>query len=277
MATLELLTLLCLPVFLLLDFVHRAQPFDPTRHWRARGFVVSAASFALATLIAGWWGTALEGVHLLDLSILGTWAGAAVGVFTYELLHYGYHRAAHRFDWLWRWGHQLHHSAESLDAFGAFYLSPLDNLIFTTLSSLVFFPLLGLPVEAGVVGAAFLTFNAVFQHANLRTPRWLGYLIQRPESHSLHHGRGVHGQNYADLPLIDMLFGTFCNPAEHRREVGFEHGASARLGDMLLGRNVSLSCELGEACRPPTSRRAKTAPALRAVTYEAESVCRWEA
>ena len=41
------------------------------------------------------------------------------------------------------------------------------------------------------------------------------------------------------LPIVDMLFGTFCNPKEHRTEVGFYPGASARLGAMLIGRDVS--------------------------------------
>ncbi len=47
---------------------------------------------------------------------------------------------------------------------------------------------------------------------NIRTPQWLGYIVQRPESHSVHHGRGVHHYNYSDLPLFDILFGTFRNP-----------------------------------------------------------------
>jgi sterol desaturase/sphingolipid hydroxylase (fatty acid hydroxylase superfamily) len=267
METLELLTLLCLPAFLVLDLAFQASDYARTRFWRLRAFVVSALAFALAIGVATAWGTLLGERHLIDGSGLGTWAGAAVGVLVYELLHYAYHRAAHRVDWLWRWGHQLHHSAESLDPFGAYYLSPLDVVMFTSLSSLVFFPLLGLTGEAGVVGAAFLTFNAVFQHANLKTPRWLGYVIQRPESHSLHHGRGVHAHNYADLPLIDMLFGTFCNPDEHRAQVGFYDGASARVGEMLLGFDVSQP----EACAPcdlldayaPQAEPVEAAPAGR--------------
>jgi sterol desaturase/sphingolipid hydroxylase (fatty acid hydroxylase superfamily) len=239
METVELLTLLCLPAFLLLDLVHRAQEYRRPSWWRTRALVVSFLAFSGSIAIATGWGTLLAGVSLFDASGLGTWGGAALGVLVYELGHYAYHRAAHRFDRLWRWAHQFHHSAESLDAWGAFYMSPLDTLVFTTVSSLVFFPLLGVTLEAGVLGAAFLTFNAVFQHANIRTPRWLGYVIQRPESHSVHHGRNVHAHNYADLPLIDMLFGTFVNPREFRAEVGLEPGASARLGALLLGRDVS--------------------------------------
>jgi sterol desaturase/sphingolipid hydroxylase (fatty acid hydroxylase superfamily) len=56
----------------------------------------------------------------------------------------------------------------------------------------------------------------VFQHANGDTPHGLGYLIQRPQSHAIHHQRGVHAFNYADLSLWDMVFGTFRNALRTR-------------------------------------------------------------
>jgi sterol desaturase/sphingolipid hydroxylase (fatty acid hydroxylase superfamily) len=146
------------------------------------------------------WGSLLGDFHLIDGSGLGIVGGAIVGIFVYQLIHYWYHRAAHRLDFLWRFSHQMHHSAESVEALGAYYLHPLDVFFFTTWSSLVFYPLLGLRPEAGVIGAAFLTFNAVFQHANIKTPHWVGYIIQRPESHCIHHEKNVHRYNYADLP-----------------------------------------------------------------------------
>ena len=171
-----------------------------------------------------------------------------MAVLVYEFIHYGYHRAAHEWNWLWRAGHQMHHSAESLDAFGAYYLHPFDAAMFTTWSSLVFFPLLGVTVEAAIVATLFLTFNAMFQHANLRTPTWLGYVIQRPESHNIHHGRGLHRYNYADLPVIDMLFGTFRNAGSSiDLECGFYNGASSRIPDMLIGRDVSAPKAQGRA------------------------------
>jgi sterol desaturase/sphingolipid hydroxylase (fatty acid hydroxylase superfamily) len=176
---------------------------------------------------------------LVDGAALGTWDGALAGVLVYELLHYWYHRLAHQWDWLWRLGHQMHHSAESVDAFGAYYLHPLDAALFTTWAVIAFYPVLGLTPEAGAVASAFLAFNAAFQHANIRTPAWLGYIIQRPESHGIHHGRGIHRWNYADLPLWDMVFGTFRNPASAPREAGFYAGASAKLGRMLAFRDVS--------------------------------------
>lgn len=98
----------------------------------------------------------------------------------------------------------------------------------------------GLPAQATTAAVLFINFLAIYPHANLRTPRWLGFLVQRPQSHSLHHARGVHRFNYADLPLIDMLFGTFRNPAGFARETGFWPGASARLADLLRGRDVGV-------------------------------------
>ena len=86
---------------------------------------------------------------------------------------------------------------------------------------------------------SFGFFCACFQHANIRTPRWLGYIVQRPESHSVHHGRGVHAYNYTDLPIFDLLFGTFKNPEHHEVEAGFYDGASRRLGQLLLGVDVN--------------------------------------
>jgi sterol desaturase/sphingolipid hydroxylase (fatty acid hydroxylase superfamily) len=236
-ATAETIGLLAIPAFLLLDLVVRHRKFDAPRFWRLQALAVSIVTLALSIPITLFWAGVFADHSLLDLSGLGTWLGALVGILAYELVHYWYHRLAHRSDTLWRAAHQMHHSAESLDAWGANYTHPVDTFFWTTWPSLVFFPLLGLSPAAGAVGAAFVAVNAMFQHANIRTPRWLGYIVQRPESHSIHHGR--HRSNYADLPLWDMVFGTFENPAEMMDRAGFYKGASRRIWDMLLFRDVS--------------------------------------
>jgi sterol desaturase/sphingolipid hydroxylase (fatty acid hydroxylase superfamily) len=236
---LETITIALIPGCIALDWIIRGRRHDSTRFWRLRALLVTGAAFYIAGYSALFWGTLLGDFHLLDGGGLGTWGGAIVGVLVYELAHYAYHRAAHEWQWLWRAGHQMHHSAESLDAFGAYYMHPVDVFLFTTLSSLVFYPLLGLSVEAGVVGALFLTFNAMFQHMSVRTPHWLGYIIQRPESHSVHHARGVHRYNYSDLPVWDMVFGTFRNPRSFQEEHGFYPGASERIPEMVLFQDVT--------------------------------------
>jgi sterol desaturase/sphingolipid hydroxylase (fatty acid hydroxylase superfamily) len=108
-------------------------------------------------------------------------------------------------------------------------------MLFSVSSTLI----LGVTPEAAALAGTIGFFCASFQHANLRTPRWLGYLVQRPESHSVHHGRGIHAGNYADLPIFDVLFGTFKNPEQQEVEVGFYEGASRRLGRMLLALDIT--------------------------------------
>jgi sterol desaturase/sphingolipid hydroxylase (fatty acid hydroxylase superfamily) len=234
------LTLALIPGFILLDLVYRARRYEPARYWKTRALAVTVGIFFFTSWIGELWGKLFDGASLLDLGSLGAFGGAVVGVLVYEFFHYWYHRLAHELNWLWRAGHQMHHSAESLDAFGAYYLHPFDAALFTSIGSLVFFPLLGVTVEAGVLAMLFLTFNAMFQHANIRTPRWLGYLVQRPESHGIHHADGIHRYNYADLPLWDMVFGTFRNAqTAEGLKTGFYRGASGRIVDMLIGRDVT--------------------------------------
>jgi sterol desaturase/sphingolipid hydroxylase (fatty acid hydroxylase superfamily) len=110
---------------------------------------------------------------------------------------------------------------------------------FTLVASLSLSLVVGLSPAAITLFLFASMFMAMFQHANVRTPKWLGYLIQRPESHTIHHGRGLHRYNYADLPVFDLLFGTFRNPSGYEMETGFCEGASARVADMLMWRDVS--------------------------------------
>jgi sterol desaturase/sphingolipid hydroxylase (fatty acid hydroxylase superfamily) len=228
-----------LPAFIVWDLARPSRRFETPRFWRLRAAVVTVVTFYVALYAGEAWGAVLGDGSLVDGAALGTWGGAAAGIVLYELVLYWYHRSLHRVDWLWRTLHQMHHSAESLEALGANYLHPLDTVAFTTWAVLAFFPVLGLSPEAGGIASAFLAFNAAFQHANIRTPRWLGYVIQRPESHGIHHEKGVHAYNYSDLPLWDMAFGTFRNPETWEGQLGFYNGGSSRIGEMLVGRDVS--------------------------------------
>ena len=232
-------TLAMLPIFIVIDLIYRARRYETPRFWRIRALAVTVVAFALSFAVPMLWARLLGSRGLFNLSMLGTVGGAIVGVLAYELGHYWYHRSVHRNDTLWKVFHQMHHSPESLDAWGAYYLAPSDVVMFVSLQTLILGPLLGLSMGAVVLASLFLTFNAVFQHANVRTPRWLGYIIQRPESHGVHHERGVHAYNYSDLPLWDIVFGTFRNPETFEGEVGFWDGASSKIGDMLLARDIS--------------------------------------
>jgi sterol desaturase/sphingolipid hydroxylase (fatty acid hydroxylase superfamily) len=176
---------------------------------------------------------------LLSGHRLGVAGGTIVGILASELVVYWAHRLHHRVSFLWRWIHQMHHSAERVDVFGAAYFHPFEVIEGTAIGVLVLDVVLGLAPEAVFLAALWQAFNGVFQHGNIKTPRWLGYILQRPEAHAIHHERGVHHFNYANLPLWDMLFGTFRNPASWQGIAGFYSGASKQTWSMLVGRDIS--------------------------------------
>src|SRR5690606_27167577 len=88
---------------------------------------------------------------------------------------------------------------------------------------------------AGVFGG----FAVFFTHTNIKTPRWIGHIMARPENHGLHHQSGRHARNYGELMLWDRLFGTWENPQEWNGQAGFYDGASGRVWEMLTFRDVS--------------------------------------
>jgi sterol desaturase/sphingolipid hydroxylase (fatty acid hydroxylase superfamily) len=216
-----------------------ARTFEVVRGWRLKCVVfmvmvntISAATpFVMAPVI--------EDVRLLPGHRLGLVGGTLVGIFLSELLIYWVHRLHHRIPFLWRWVHQLHHAAERVDVFGSAYFHPFEILEGTVVGVVFFNVVLGLTPEAALLSALWQPFTAVFQHGNIKTPVWLGYFIQRPEAHCVHHERGIHGFNYANLSLWDIVFGTFRNPPAWQGTAGFYSGASNQTLDMLLGRDIS--------------------------------------
>lgn len=220
------------------DFVLRARKFPNVQLWKVMGILSTLLYFAIATYSPFLWDSWLAGHQLIDASALPFLAQVLVGILLLELGIYVWHRTMHNNDVLWRAFHQMHHSAERVDIWGAFYFHPLDMIGWAFLASLCLVGGVGLSAEATLVVNVIATFCSMFQHANIRTPHWLGYIVQRPESHSVHHERGVHAWNYGDIPIWDILFGTFRNPREWEGEVGFHQG-STRQWSMLFGRKIA--------------------------------------
>tara|TARA_R110002167_G_scaffold101520_1_gene264376 strand:- start:1324 stop:2139 length:816 start_codon:yes stop_codon:yes gene_type:complete len=208
------------------------------QHWRLKGTAFFFAFLLLSTYLPLLWDRYLAAWQLFDLTGLGDVGGAVAGLLIYEAVAYAWHRLMHATPLLWRSFHQMHHSAERLDMAGAFYFSPLDMIGWSFVGSFALVLIVGLTPTAATGIVLATTLLAMFQHANIRTPRWLGYLVQRPESHTLHHGRGRHRDNYADLPVFDMLFGSFHNPKGYELPTGFYPGGSSRVLDMLLARDI---------------------------------------
>lgn len=238
------LGLLGIYLFLMIwEAIFPARKMPAVPYWHLKGIVAFILYFFISSylpiLYASWWPT----FHLMDLSGMNIIAGAIIATLASELGVYVWHRSMHGQKLLWRVFHQMHHSAERIDTYGAFYFSPADMIGWTVLGTVVFSFITGLPPESISIMLLVSNFLNILQHANIKTPVWLGYIVQRPESHAVHHEKGVHAYNYCSIPLFDMLFGTFRNPSKYVPENGFYYGASARVKEMLLFREVD---------KPPT-------------------------
>jgi len=215
-----------------------ARAFPKIRFWRLAGvgFLIVLMAFGVMTpmLLPVEW---LAQHRLVDGTRLGVVGGVVVGLLASELVAYFVHRAAHRFSFMWRWVHQMHHATTRIDVASSALFHPgelvLQNLVSVGLGAFVF----GLdPLAAGILGYLG-AFMGIFQHMNVRTPRWIGYFVQRPEAHCIHHQLNVHAYNYGNITLWDMVFGTYRNPATFEGRVGFAERPS--IVKMLLGRDVS--------------------------------------
>ncbi|HEX2535155.1 MAG TPA: sterol desaturase family protein [Chitinophagaceae bacterium] len=226
-------------LLMLWEALFPARPLPYVAGWKRKGILFFFGFFFLSTYLPLWYAEWLPTAQLVNLSGVHPVLAAITGVLLYEFGMYVWHRLMHRNDWLWKICHQMHHSAERLDTYGAFYFSPFDMVGWTLLGTVCFSLILGLPAASVTLVLLITNFFSIFQHANIKTPAWLGYIIQRPESHAVHHARGVHAYNYSDLPLFDILFGTFRNPEQYVPETGFYPGASGRMTDMMLFRDVS--------------------------------------
>jgi len=120
----------------------------------------------------------------------------------------------------------------------SFYKHPLEIASNSIIISFVLFVLLGASTEAAIWFNIFAATGELFYHANLRTPHWVGYFMQRPEHHSIHHQFDVHDFNYGDITWWDRLFGTFRDTTGFADRCGFREGRENKLIKMLLFKDV---------------------------------------
>lgn len=220
------------------EFVRPAVARAPRAWWwtRAIAFNVVQAGAVFAGAVT--WDRWFDGRSLLDAASLGTLGSAALGYLVVTFVYYWWHRARHHSPFLWRWLHQLHHSPARIEILTSFYKHPFEIVANGILTAAILELLLGLAPEAAAISVVLTGVAELFYHWNIRTPYWLGYLIQRPESHRVHHESGKHRSNYSDLPLWDIFFGTFHNPRETISKCGFSAERELMLIPMLTGRDV---------------------------------------
>lgn len=131
-------------------------------------------------------------------------------LFLADLVSYWLHRAFHQVPWLWKF-HAIHHSSLEMD----WLAGSRSHLVDTFLNRLLgFIPIfvMGFSPAALYVYLAFVSFHAVYIHANVRH-RWpyLRWIFATPEFHHWHHTSDEEGidKNFAVfLSFIDVIFRT---------------------------------------------------------------------
>lgn len=127
-----------------------------------------------------------------------------------DLAEYTVHRMFHRVPWLWRF-HSVHHSSQTMDWLAGSRLHLVDIVLTRGLSFVPLY-LLGFAQPVLYAYLIFVSFHAVFLHANVRfglTP--LEPFLVLPRFHHWHHAAHAEAvdKNFAlHLPVIDRMFGT---------------------------------------------------------------------
>lgn len=215
---------------------------QPVRdHWILRTAFLAAMELtvllAIALVVKDWW----QWPSLLNWDRLHPVSGGVLAYLAASLVFYWWHRLRHESNWYWRMFHQVHHSPARLETLTAFYKHPLEAASNSLLSSFLVYLVFGLDI-AGAACYTVLTLTAqLLVHVNTQTPHWLGWIFQRPEMHRIHHQPGTEHLNYSDIPLWDMLFGTYANPVGFEGQCGFDQVREEKLGDMLRFVDVHLS------------------------------------
>ena len=132
----------------------------------------------------------------------------------FDLLIYFQHVLFHAIPSLWRL-HMVHHADLDFDVTTGLRFHTIEILL-SALVKLVGVLLLGPPAVGVLVFEIVLNGTAMFNHSNVRLPRWLDRFLRcvlvTPDMHRVHHsivGREANSNYGFNLPWWDFLLGTY--------------------------------------------------------------------
>jgi sterol desaturase/sphingolipid hydroxylase (fatty acid hydroxylase superfamily) len=226
-------------LMILIERFWPGQALPTVKGWWVRIALVNLVQLGIVIVAGLTWDRWLASFSLLHLSDrMGDVPSALVAYFISTFVYYWWHRVRHESSFFWKLCHQLHHSPRRIELLASFYKHPVEIFLNSVISAALVYTLLGCSVKAAAIYTAITAVAEYFYHWNIRTPRWIGTLIQRPESHRVHHQYQHHTQNYADLPLWDWMFGTFHNPGKSPSRCGFNPQREKRVAEMIAFRDV---------------------------------------
>lgn len=207
--------------FFSLERVFPGRKLPPVRGWYARAALINLLQLLILGVAGLTWNRFFRSHSLFHL---GGWRSPTFeGLFYWFIgtfVFYWWHRLRHA-NGFWVIFHQLHHSPRRIEVLTSFYKHPVEIAADSILIGFVIYVIFGGTAEPGAWYSLFAATGEYFYHSNFRTPRWIGYLIQRPELHSIHHQLDVHKYNFSDIPIWDRMFGTFKDIDGFVSECGF--------------------------------------------------------
>jgi len=186
------------------------------------------AAGALTVLAANGLG---GGLVVLPTRGWGLLLGLVVYLVAMDLGEYLFHRAQHRFAWLWAM-HSLHHSDEAFHVSTAIRHFWLDIFLKTFTIYLVVGVLFKADARIVALYGVLTSYN-YFTHMNVRVGfgRW-AWVLNAPQYHRRHHSSRPEDRdcNFAALlPVFDVLTGAYRAPGPgYYPETGLDEGESPR-------------------------------------------------
>lgn len=157
-----------------------------------------------------------NGYGLMNLLpwVLPLWVEVLIGFVILDFLIYVQHVLSHKVPMLWRF-HKVHHADRDIDVTTGIRFHPVEAL-FSMIYKCTFILILGPLPLAVFLFEVVLNGSAMFNHANVRLPRWLDsalrLVIVTPDSHRVHHSviQKETDSNYGFfLSAWDRLFKTY--------------------------------------------------------------------
>lgn len=226
-------------VFIALENLIPNEKLPVSKGWYKRVVIVNIFQLFILILAAYTWDIYFDKWQFFHLEGFPDFIGGFFSYIFITFVFYWWHRFRHTNNTLWLLFHQLHHSPKRIETITSFYKHPLEIIVNSLLLSSINYLVLGLSVEAAAWSLLYAAVGEYIYHMNVKTPHAMGYFFQRPEMHKIHHEEGKHFNNFSDLPLWDMLFGTFKNPKSINVVCGFKDEREQELKAMLLFKNVN--------------------------------------
>jgi sterol desaturase/sphingolipid hydroxylase (fatty acid hydroxylase superfamily) len=233
-------SLICLVTlaFFVAERLRPGRVLPPVRGWYRRAALMNLLQLGLIGAGGLVWNRYFREHAWLHL---GHWQSpVAEGAFYWfvgTFIFYWWHRLRHA-SGFWLVFHQVHHSPSRIEVLTSFYKHPIEIAADSALAGLLIYGIFGGSALAGAWTSFFGAAGEYFYHSNLRTPKWIGLILQRPEHHSVHHALDIHRYNFGDLTVWDRLFGTFKDSDGFAERCGFPGRQEERLPQMLLFKDV---------------------------------------